>query len=214
MVGRSSRAMRGTLQRAAGAACLALVATLSACGGYEPPDLTTREPIRVDSTTPSAPATSPAPSGTASPSAGSSPSATASADEPPAVRAARVAATAGRGTPVAVERVGDGPSWEFTVVDAEGREVVVVVAGDPAQVQGGPVVSVDDEDDAEDRQLVAAARVGLARAVQAALRTQPGARLEAATLDEDDGVVAWEVELSSGAEVLVDGRTGMVRVED
>lgn len=217
MDGRSSRAVRGTLQRTAGAACLALVATLSACGGYEPPDLTTREPIRVDSTAPSStapPSSSPRPSGDASATGAPSPSATASAAEPPAVAAARVAAAAGRGTPVAVERVDDGPSWEFTVVDAEGREVVVAVAGDPAQVQGGPVVSVDDDDDAEDRQLVASARVGMARAVRAALRTQPGARLESAKLDEDDGVAAWEIELSSGAEVLVDARTGMVRVED
>lgn len=201
--GMSRRAGRTTL---AGLG-LVLTATLSACGGYEPPDLTAREPIRVDSSTPSASAQ---PSGTATPTG--TPSPTASSSEPPVLRAARVAATAADGTPVAVERTGDGPSWEFTVIDRQGREVVVVVSGDPERVQGGPAVSVDD--DADDAQLVARATVDMARAVRAALRTQPGARLEQATLDEDDGVAAWEIELSTGAEVLVDARSGMVRLED
>jgi hypothetical protein len=126
--------------------------------------------------------------------------------------AARAARDAVRGGTVTVaERTDSG--WEVTLVGRGGRETVV------AENEGGPSVvrrlSVGEaEDRAEAVRLARGARLDVGQAIARARTLVPVATVIKVELDEDDGVIRYELDFDDEDDVLVDAVTGTLSRDD
>lgn len=106
--------------------------------------------------------------------------------------------------------------WDVTVVKKNGTEREMLISTDDGEVIDGPTKKVDDaEDRAENRRLVASAKLGYRKAADAVREAVPDARLTELSLDTfEDRITAWEGGLygDNGLRWLVqiDARTGDV----
>lgn len=120
---------------------------------------------------------------------------------------------AGGGAVISVDLEDRGNAWEITVAGADGTETEVVISADGKTVVSPPRVEQDDaEDKAETAATVAAAKLDLAAAIDAALAAAPGFVTEIA-LDTDNGRTLWEADILSGdimQRVDLDAGTGEV----
>lgn len=180
----------------------ALFVPLAAAGALA---LTACSPTPAADPTTSAPA--PETSAPASPSAeeSASPSDDASAPASSEAEARIAAATAAI---AAAEAAAGGTAFEIDT-DFDRWEVSVAVGADEVEVRvstDGTVVedsAVTDRLDDDDRAAIEAGGVSITEAIEEAAGQRPGARLEGASLDEDDDVWSWEVDFDDAEDVRV-----------
>ena len=108
----------------------------------------------------------------------------------------------------------ESAAWDVVVVTDDGSEHEIDLSADAAMVTRHRVeTAADDPDDAAERRRLLGARVDLVTALETALAEVNGT-VSGVGLSEDDGVVAWEVELDEetpdAATVVIDARTGEV----
>ncbi|MDQ1008248.1 putative membrane protein YkoI [Streptomyces sp. V4I23] len=124
------------------------------------------------------------------------------------------------GTVASVDLDDDGAGhWEVEVVGRDDdREHELKVDARTGAVRADDRNDDDRDDRDDDRAALRAASVDAREALEAALRSHPGATVTSVDFD-DDGGDHWEVELHEGkgsddeAEVMVDARTGDVSRE-
>lgn len=203
-----ARHARGLVPLVAG-----LVLALGGCGsGEEEPELIDRDLVTLmpddGSAAPSPAASPPPPDRTAPPSDRPAPTSI----EPAAVASRAAAEAVPDSTVTVVERTDGG--WEVTLVGRTGAETVVALnEGAPSVVR----LSVDDadpDDRAEALRLVTGARLDVAQAVSRARTVVPDSTVVKVELDEEDGVIRYELDFDDEDDVLVDARTGSVSRED
>ncbi|NBE98094.1 metallopeptidase [Nonomuraea sp. KC401] len=152
-----------------------------------------------------------------SPSIGTPTSGTASPSGPETgglKRAAQVALAAVPGSVlVSIETEESGRLWEVQVVEKDGTEHRLDVAGE--KVVNGPATEDADADDkAERRDQVAAAKLDYAQAAEKILATVPEGRLTELNLDTERDRTVWEADVltpdGTKHKVAVDAATGEV----
>jgi uncharacterized membrane protein YkoI len=116
-------------------------------------------------------------------------------------------------TVMAMETEEDGRRWEVTLVSKDGTEHEVNV--EAGKVVSGPVAEGQDSDNrAEQRKLMAAAKLTYAQAADKVMADVPEGRITELALDYEQGKTVWESDVvtPNGVkhEVAVDAATGDV----
>ncbi|MET7736461.1 PepSY domain-containing protein [Streptomyces sp. NPDC005402] len=110
------------------------------------------------------------------------------------------------GTALSADLDDDGAdTWEVTVVKGDGTEYDVRIAPDSGKVLGAQRDS-DDDNDADDRAELAAAKGADTDAREAALAAAAKGTVTEVGLDDDNGAVAWSVD------TVKDGKQGEWKV--
>jgi|GEM_PF-6088405 len=122
----------------------------------------------------------------------------------------------GKGTVLGLESENNGSVWEVAVVLSDGSVREVTTSGDGQDVRSGPEDDYTDQDDkAENKQLVQGAKLDYEAAAKKVLDAHAGTITELELDDHDVGVV-WEADVHTDGpkyEVKVDAASGEV-VED
>lgn len=122
----------------------------------------------------------------------------------------------GKGTVLAVESEDDGAVWEVEIALSDGSVQEVETSGDGQDVQSGPEAEdTDDDDKAENKELLQGAELDYEDATKKVLGAHDG-RITELELDDHRGGVVWEADVHTDGqkyEVKVDASSGEV-VED